>query len=315
MVTVDYQQQGVTSESALSWTAFPPWELDFQSEIKTCPRVAAVQNHQDSKVISRTPAPWEYIVSPKSYCTMKCHSTLATRGITFPWQKKREGVAHWQEMEERRGVHGNVHMNTCWCIHVSVWRIQSRSCTEISNINCESLLTIFPPHCYAFPCIFSSHSPSFLSSCVSVVMIISRSWFGYVYELCTHAHTRTAYLCLGSWARLADWDRQLVAVLLKKGEEESPSVVLSLFWLSTSVSTISLLPVFATQSNNWTSRFWFEKSRLWNLYDIRAISHTRHKAAHCTNFTGSFKPRQSVFLHPVPMLCEYFSMLILKQAL
>lgn len=76
----------VTSQSVLPWIAFLPWELDFQSEIKASPRVAGVQNHPDSKVISQTPAPWEYIVSPKSYCTMKCHSTLTTRGITLPWK-------------------------------------------------------------------------------------------------------------------------------------------------------------------------------------------------------------------------------------
>lgn len=61
---------------------FPKWDKE-----KTWPRVAAVQKITETAgVIGWTPAPWEYIVAPKSYCTMKCHSTLATRGITLPWK-------------------------------------------------------------------------------------------------------------------------------------------------------------------------------------------------------------------------------------
>lgn len=150
-------------------------------------------------------------------------------------------------------------------------------------------------------------------------MIISRCWFGYAYELCTHTHTRTAYLCLGSWASLADGGQQLVAILWKRGEEESPSVVKCLFCFSAFVSTTSLFVCFCHWSCNSSVLPVFDwRSPDWMLLKLAWIFPSFHKTqgpclTHCISQLVSRQSFSRQHSDCVSLCAHPCSMFILSQ--
>lgn len=103
---------------------FPEWDKNW-----SC-RLAAVPSHADGEVIAQTLATWKFLTSPKFYCTVKCHGTLATRGVmlaclkakTKRREERKEPIewTHNKIFEEKKNIENlHLYMNTWRRVQVS----------------------------------------------------------------------------------------------------------------------------------------------------------------------------------------------------